>query len=50
MRTSSYSTQILIMEIIKESYCRSRFALFGCNVAIRRKVKDDALENRAGCL
>ena len=32
MRTSSYSTQI-----IKESYCRSRFALFGCNVAIRRK-------------
>ena len=25
------------MEIIKESYCRSRFALFGCNVAIRRK-------------
>ena len=37
MRTTSYSTQILIMEIIKESYCRSRFALFMCNVGIRRK-------------
>ena len=37
MRTTSYSTQILIMEIIKESYCRSWFALLMCNVGIRRK-------------
>ena len=36
LRTSSYPTQILIMEIIKESCCRSRFALFISSVVSRR--------------
>ena len=36
-RSSSYSTQILIMDIIKEGDCRSRFALFICCVASGRK-------------
>ena len=43
MKTSSYPMQILIMEIIKESCCRSQFALFICNVASRRKGEGERL-------